>query len=755
MSSLEPIFLRAIQRMKSSSFVAVAVVCTTLGTSACDRSEETCLDNDAFFRERVQQQVLEPVCMACHVASGSARESDLVLSTIVVPNYLDINQASMSNMAGLERDGESWLLRKPLGFEDHGGGAILSEDSPEYQILVDYVARLENPVTCEQSREDEESEDVGLVLASPADTLRRASMRLAGRLPSPDESEFIFTHGEEGLGDALDLIMQDEEFVEIMKEDWNDVLLTDKYHPCCGAIGLVDYDRFYNLYWYEGKTNRNTKRSHLNKAIAREPLELIGYVLKEGKPFSEILTADYTMVNAYSGMSYGVTYDEPDIDDPTTFDYFPAHLDGIPHAGILSTPAYLNRFPTTATNRNRHRAWAFYNNFLSTDILQMADRPIDITESEVHNPTLNDPQCNICHAVMEPVSGLFQNWDNDGHYNPPDEGWYPEMFSPGFGSAELPTSNKGEALQWLAQQTVSDARFALAISRQAYTSLTGLPVINPAEANLDPLLKEAWLLQSVFLERVSTRFRETDYNYRELLKDIILSHYYRAVDDAGATEGALLLAGTAQLLTPEKLNRKIKVTTGFTWRRSRTSTANLLDRYEMLYGGIDSNSVTERLREPNGIIANIGLRMATEVSCLTVSQDFAIPKDQRRLFPWVEVGYQPITADGLPVPEAERRIRKNIQYLHYRLTGEHLEVDSIEIDETYALWLSTWQEGRARVTSGEESQNLHHMCDVTTDYWTNETLPVEDRVYQDPDYTIRAWMAVMTYELSDYRFLFE
>ena len=59
------------------------------------------LDNDAFFRERVQQQVLEPVCMACHVASGSARESDLVLSTIVVPNYLDINQASMSNMAGL------------------------------------------------------------------------------------------------------------------------------------------------------------------------------------------------------------------------------------------------------------------------------------------------------------------------------------------------------------------------------------------------------------------------------------------------------------------------------------------------------------------------------------------------------------------------------------------------------------------------------------------------------------------------------
>lgn len=755
MSSLEPIFLNDSSHPIVRMMVWGGLVCTMLVTTACDRSEEACLDNEAFFRERVQQQVLEPVCMACHVASGSARESDLVLSTIVVPNYLDINHAAMSDMAGLERDGESWLLRKPLGFEDHGGGAILTEDSSEYQLLVDYVARLDEPIICDNAREDEAAEEVGLVLATPAETLRRASIRLAGRLPSPDESEFIFEHGEDGLSDALDLIMDDEQFIEIMKEDWNDVLLTDKYHPCCSAIGLVDYDRFYNLYWYEGKTNRNTKRSYLNQAIAREPLELIGYILKEGKPFTEILTADYTMVNAYSGMSYGVTYEEPDIDDPKSFEYFPTQLEDIPHAGILSTPAYLNRFPTTATNRNRHRAWAFYSNFLSTDILQMADRPIDITESEVHNPTLNDPQCNICHAVMEPVSGLFQNWDNNGRYNPPDEGWYPEMFSPGFGSAELPTSTKGRALQWLAEQTVADARFSLAIARQAYVALTGLPVINPAEANLDPTLKEAWLLQSEFLERASTRFKDTNFNYRELLKEVILSHYFRAVDDAGANDGALLLAGTAQLLTPEKLNRKIRVTTGFPWRKSRNSTDNLLDRYEMLYGGIDSNSVTERLDEPNGIIANIGLRMATEVACLTVSNDFAIPKDQRRLFPWVEIGYQPITADGLPVPEAEKRIRKNIQYLHYRLTGEHLDENAIEIDEVYALWFSTWTEGRNRVASGEESANLHHMCDVTNDYWTGASLAVEDRVVTDTDYTIRAWMAVMTYELSDYRFLFE
>jgi hypothetical protein len=175
----------------------------------------------------------------------------------------------------------------------------------------------------------------------------------------------------------------------------------------------------------------------------------------------------------------------------------------------------------------------------------------------------------------------------------------------------------------------------------------------------------------------------------------------------------------------------------------------------MLYGGIDSDAVTERLREPNGIIANIGLRMSTEVACVSVSNDFVIPREQRRLFPWVEPGYQPVTEDGLPVPEAENRIRKNLQYIHYRFTGEHFDLQSIEINEMYQLWYDTWNEGRLRVMADEETSSLHYLCDVHEEYWTGTQLPTDQKLYADHNYTVRAWMAVLTYELSDYRFLYE
>ena len=38
---------------------------------------------------------------------------------------------------------------------------------------------------------------------------------------------------------------------------------------------------------------------------------------------------------------------------------------------------------------------------------------------------------------------------------------------------------------------------------------------------------------------------------------------------------------------------------------------------------------------------------------------------------------------------------------------------------------------------------------------TGEPYPEEQQVVDDPNYTVRAWMAVMAYLLSDYRFLHE
>ena len=51
-------------------------------------------------------------------------------------------------------------------------------------------------------------------------------------------------------------------------------------------------------------------------------------------------------------------------------------------------------------------------------------------------------------------------------------------------------------------------------------------------------------------------------------------------------------------------------------------------------------------------------------------------------------------------------------------------------------------------------RNLPWQCRARTDD-DGEELPEDQRVESDEQYTIRAWMAVVTYMLADYRFLYQ
>ena len=63
-------------------------------------------------------------------------------------------------------------------------------------------------------------------------------------------------------------------------------------------------------------------------AILREPLELIAYIVRNDRPFTELATADYIMVSPYTARGYGM-FDEvksqfKNVEDP--FEYIPAKL---------------------------------------------------------------------------------------------------------------------------------------------------------------------------------------------------------------------------------------------------------------------------------------------------------------------------------------------------------------------------------------------------------------------------------------------
>ncbi len=656
-----------------------------------------------------------------------------------------------------------------------------------------------------------------LELLTWTETLRKASLELTGQLPTEQQIRASEDLGQLGLEASLAELMREPAFGDRIIELYNDHFLTDKYLGRENAIELLDEEIWPNLRWFEAMGEDNDDVALVtNDSLAREPLELIAHVIRSERPFTEILTADYAMLNGYSGLSLiGI----PEIplgigEDPERFR--PVQIPGIPHAGLLTSPMFLNRFPTSDTNRNRHRSRMAYLFFLDIDVNRFGSRPVDASADFGENPTLNNPDCTVCHTTVDPVAGVFMNWNESGEYNGRGEWYDGEMLTPGFNGEEVPQAERPRALQWFATKLAQNPRFAQATVKTVFEGLTGqevldlsvsyvvpdmggmggagglgtggagglgmggaggmgmggaggmgmggaggmmppppppppLPEIEPEiDPDVDPALERAYDLQQQILLTIQQRFIESNYNFKVLVREIVLSPYFRAANATPLTaemEVELSTFGTARLLTPEHLNRKIEATTGVRWRQRPDRTDYLRDQYRIFYGGIDSDLVTQRVTEPNGVMASLAQRMAYEVSCSAVPYDFSKPSSQRLLFPGID---RNVAIDG-----GSDQVRDAVRHLHSQLLGENLAASDPEIDATMVVLTEAYNLGQGGLSTGSVSEELADPCRLNNDRMTGDQLPSDRRINQDPDYTVRAWMAAVSYLLSDYRYLYE
>lgn len=611
------------------------------------------------------------------------------------------------------------------------------------------------------------------------EALRKSAEQLLSRLPSLQEQQMVSVAGLGGLKQAIDGMMEEPAFYSRLTEIFNDYLLTDKYHSRNGseaAINLLSSDDFPERRWFDPDKNDRDEgfeqiRRNTNDGVAREPLALINYVVKNNRPFTEILTADYMMMNSFSARSYGVqglNFADPDDAD----EFQPARLEGVPHAGILTSPMFLNRYPTTSTNRNRGRSRVVFDLLLDTDILAIEGvRPGNAVDITTPIPTINNPQCSKCHTILDPVASVFQNWDYKGRYRPARlerYGWYTDMESRGFNGISMPlASNVDSSVQWLSGQIAADPKFPRAITRILINGLTGRePLKAPVEGST-PQELDAYITQRTLLNELQGQFVADGFNLKTLVREIMLSPYFRA---DGLSEGANVsvhaLTGASYLLSPEQLDRKIINLFGFDWRnsldsyykdRDRSYASKLNNTFHQIYGGIDSDSITTRLSSPNGMMAAMQIRMANELACYATANDFWMPQSQRKLFLFVDHETSPYNEAGVIDDSAMEKIRQNIQYLHKYLLGEDLGYESAEFKVTEELFMAAMNRGRQLMIANAGEwyiSRLPDQCDRVKDFEGNDLRETDSELVEDRQYVIRAWMAVLAYLLSDYKFLY-
>ena len=595
----------------------------------------------SLFSEYVSSPVVQSKCIYCHVADGISGHTRLVLQPSTEADHVAQNLETFRAFVETVEGGADRILAKIQGV-GHGGGVQVPAGSPEFANMERFLRLLDGGDGTTSLSPDTLFDAV--TMASPEKTLRRAALIFAGRLPTPEELASVADGEISSLRRVIRGVMTGPGFHEFLIRASNDRLLTDAHlysaleprdNP--GRGFLVDLT---NSRWTLAKAARdrgypsefqdlNFRKWHdtLQYGIARAPLELIAHVVENDLPYTEILTADYIMANPVVAAAYGATTQFEDPEDPEDFrptriaNYYrtdqskvvvrdrfgrrivnPGNLrTDYPHAGILNTTVFLLRYPTTPTNRNRARSrWTYYH-FLGLDIEKSASRTTDANAlADTNNPTMNNPACTVCHRVMDPVAGAFQNYGEEGFYRDnrggldslaflykfPADGtespyrqgdtWYRGMREPGFGAELAPNSEN--SLQWLARRIVADPRFAEAAVRFWWPAIMGADVASPPEDESDAdyeggLLASAAQLAEV--RRLAEAFRQgfspdRPYNAKDLLAEIALSPWFRAesvTDSDPVRDRALRDAGVERLLTPEELERKTEAITGYVWGR--------------------------------------------------------------------------------------------------------------------------------------------------------------------------------------------
>lgn len=496
---------------------------------------------------------------------------------------------------------------------------------------------------------------------SSTEHLVRASMALRGARPSVDELREV-ADDPEALPGIIDEYLDSPEFGETIRDLHNDQLLVRTDLFFFNSVGFLAEGGF--------------TATEVNESVFSAPLRLIEHVVMNDRPYTEIVTADYTVANSISAGVWGLSYDESGPEWQET-----RWTDGRPQAGILSSSALFTRHQSAGFNYNRGRANLLANALLCYDFLERdagIDSSVNLADPEIVTQAVTEvAQCAGCHQTLDPMASYL--WGYEPlivpqltqsypilHYTADNETrWQRTTFRPpGF------FGDQGGQIDGLGQKIADDPRFAQCAAQRFYAYMAQ---VERESVPFDVILD---LQQS---------FEDSEFDAKALAKAVVLHDAFRVSHSSDEVE-ADDVAGFKKA-RPEQLARMMYDLTGFRWEtealfdisgaplgRVELAKTDLLG-FRTLAGGIDSYFTTTPARTVTVTSSLFLAAFAAEAAGHVVETELGANPGTRRLL--TRVGPDDVNESG---------IRAQLVDLHLRLYGEDAAADSEDVSATYDLF---------------------------------------------------------------------
>ncbi|MEZ4238414.1 MAG: DUF1585 domain-containing protein [Myxococcota bacterium] len=409
---------------------------------------------------------------------------------------------------------------------------------------------------------------------APVHQLVRASMALRGVRPSPGEIAAL--QADPGQLEALVTgWLDDPRFGETVRD----------MHAEQFLLRIDSRDHLEPLGPLAGWT-----QAEITASLDEEPLRLIERIVTEGRPYTEIVTADRAVADPVTAAAHGA------LRDPGEGWVEADWGDDRPLAGILSSTSLWQRHMSSNVNHHRTRA-----HFVLSDLL-CQDFPAGNVQSRVEtgDALTDDPTCGACHQTLDPLASAFYGFrdyvlpaDNalaEGRGCPPDGAWactplgmWDDALQADREAENMPPAALfGQPVADLAdlgRQIAAQPAFARCTARRFASWLGQLPEERVPDAEVD---------------RLTDVLEASGFDARAVVLDVVL-------DPAFAREDGW--AGPLRA-RPEQLARLVEDLTGFRWTSDVPGygTVDVLgsDAYgdRVLAGGIDGWSSVRPVLAP-------------------------------------------------------------------------------------------------------------------------------------------------------------